>query len=99
MPDIVHIACKLPNGLTIGAHRVAGFAFDRGTGLPSPVLTGGYAITVNFPAEEWSQWLRANSQAVMVTRNLIFAEKSLVILKKKARTLAGTLSGLEQRRL
>lgn len=97
MGGLVHVACKLPAGLIIGGDRISGAAYERVPGVAPPERPGGYAITLNVPAESWERWAAANAATPMIQRELIFADANLAALKAKANSLGHTFSGFEPR--
>lgn len=97
MPDIVHVACKLPSGLQIGDVKIGGTAYERVQGVPPPPNFGGYALAMNVPAQTWNDWAKANEHSRMITHGLIFADANLAALKAKAVSMGHVTSGLEPR--
>lgn len=97
MSGLVHVACKLPGGFMLGEMKIDGCAYERIAGAPTPPRFGGYAITLNVPAESWEAWATTNKNSLMVRRDMVFADANLATLKAKAQSLGQVLSGFEPR--
>ena len=82
MPDIVHVACKLATGIQIGSVAARGTAYNPEEGVPE--LVGGFRITMNVPKAEWDRWYDGMKDSDLITQNLVFADKNLAVLRKRA---------------
>lgn len=95
--SIIHVACRVPQGLMVGGVQVNGpnFGLAERNRDPKYPMPGGFVIT-EMSADAWNAWFKHNQDSEVITGNLIFADVDRNKVVARCFSFRRTRSGLEQ---